>query len=146
MWKWYLKSAQYSISDEVYFTSSSFKTFAPIHDCFVANGGLDSGEMFHTQESDDVSGWREEMRARLAQEQQFIAELRARRDRSAQSSRNTSDNEQEQWVALSAFPVFHTQIYTWKCQPTQIWKNTVLQLKNVHGIVKDYMVYHFFSR
>ncbi|XP_064607388.1 dystrobrevin beta-like isoform X2 [Liolophura sinensis] len=63
----------------------------------TANGGLDSGELFHTQESDDVSGWREEMRARLAQEQQFIAELRARRDRSAHSSRNTSDNEQEQY-------------------------------------------------
>lgn len=49
---------------------------------------------YPTQTSDDVDGWREEVKRRLDQESEFLAQLRARRQKgSNSSSRNHSDSE-----------------------------------------------------
>ena len=45
--------------------------------------------------TDDVESWRDDLQWRMKQESDFLAQLRARRQRSANSSQATSDNEQE---------------------------------------------------
>ena len=47
----------------------------------------------HNKQYDEVSQWQAEMQQRLAQESQFLRELRARKDSQGQG---TSESEQEQ--------------------------------------------------
>lgn len=45
--------------------------------------------------TDEVESWRDDLQWRLKQESDFLAQLRARRQRSGTSSQTTSDNEQD---------------------------------------------------
>ncbi|XP_076462231.1 dystrobrevin beta-like isoform X2 [Babylonia areolata] len=56
--------------------------------------------MVRSSGTDDVESWRDDLRWRLKQESDFLAQLRARRQRSGNSSQTTSDNEQEGCTAM----------------------------------------------
>lgn len=64
-----------------------------------ATGNLEMEGYYPTQTSDDVDGWREEVKRRLDQESEFLAQLRARRQKgSNSSSRNHSDSETDPYI------------------------------------------------
>ncbi|XP_025109384.1 dystrobrevin beta-like isoform X2 [Pomacea canaliculata] len=50
--------------------------------------------------TDEVESWRDDLQWRLKQESDFLAQLRARRQRSGTSSQTTSDNEQDGCTAM----------------------------------------------
>ncbi|KAL8606390.1 hypothetical protein ACOMHN_020544 [Nucella lapillus] len=56
--------------------------------------------MVRSSGTDDVESWRDDLRWRLKQESDFLAQLRARRQRSGNSSQTTSDNEQDGCTAM----------------------------------------------
>ena len=66
----------------------------------LANADLKFEEdvMARSSGTDDLESWRDDLQWRLKQESDFLAQLRARRQRSGNSSQTTSDNEQEGWV------------------------------------------------
>ncbi|KAK7501080.1 hypothetical protein BaRGS_00007565 [Batillaria attramentaria] len=56
--------------------------------------------MVRSSGTDELESWRDDLQWRLRQESEFLAQLRARRQRSANSSQTTSDNEQEGCTAM----------------------------------------------
>ncbi|XP_036361393.1 dystrobrevin beta isoform X4 [Octopus sinensis] len=65
----------------------------------AASGNLDIEAYYPTHTSDDVDGWRDEVKRRLDQESEFLAQLRARRQKgSNSSSRNQSDSETDPYI------------------------------------------------
>ncbi|XP_070195926.1 dystrobrevin beta-like [Littorina saxatilis] len=61
---------------------------------------LEEDVMVRSSGTDDIESWRDDLQWRLKQESDFLAQLRARRQRSANSSQTTSDNEQEGCTAM----------------------------------------------
>ena len=54
--------------------------------------------MARSSGTEDMESWRDDLQWRLKQESDFLAQLRARRQRSGNSSQTTSDTEQDGWV------------------------------------------------
>lgn len=56
---------------------------------------FDDDVMIRSSGTDEMESWRDDLQWRLRQESDFLAQLRARRQRSGNSSQTTSDTEQD---------------------------------------------------
>ncbi|XP_048255969.1 dystrobrevin beta-like isoform X2 [Haliotis rufescens] len=63
-----------------------------------SSDNYENDSMVRSTGTDDIESWRDDIRWRLKQESEFLAQLRARRQRSENSSQTTSDNEQDPYI------------------------------------------------